>query len=209
MMRAERILLQSVLDSTEELSRVARLIQDGAVFVYPTETIYGIGGRSDLQSVMDRVYEAKNRPAVKSVILIASRKECFSPLELHYTPAAEILMKKFWPGLLTLVLPSDKSPEGTAIRVSDHPFISAIFSLIKTPLISTSANLSGQSYDPDPEHIFEIFRDKVDFMIDAGFLPPSPPSTVIKAGRNNEISPVREGAVRKSVIDQFLKEMGF
>jgi tRNA A37 threonylcarbamoyladenosine synthetase subunit TsaC/SUA5/YrdC len=107
------------------------------------------------------------------------------------------------------VLPSDKSPEGTAIRVSDHPFISAIFSLIKTPLISTSANLSGQSYDPDPEHIFEIFRDKVDFMIDAGFLPPSPPSTVIKAGRNNEISPVREGAVRKSVIDQFLKEMGF
>ncbi len=200
MMKPERIPLQTVLESTEKLMWVIRSIQAGAVFVYPTETIYGIGGRADLQSVKDRVYKAKNRPPLNPVILIASQCSFFASSGLTIPTAAEELMKRFWPGLLTLVLPTTQNPEGTAVRVSDHPFIRAVFSGLATPLISTSANLSGQKYSPDPDKIYETFCSSVDFMIDAGSLPPSPPSTVVKISNDNKISLIREGAVSSAEI---------
>jgi L-threonylcarbamoyladenylate synthase len=197
-MLPERIALSSLLaykDSSSRLLEVAARIADGAVFVYPTDTIYGIGGRYDRDDVYKRIISVKERAPDQPMILLGSDLSCFAPLGLSFSPAARQCAASFWPGLLTMVLPAPFKPEGIAIRVSDHPFIIALSTLISVPLFSTSANISGQPYQSDPDVIFNIFGSYIDFMIDAGILPVSLPSTVIKFTKDNKCVVVREGCI--------------
>ncbi len=203
MTKPERILLQTLLDSprgSEKLKSISAGIKKGALLIHPTETIYGIGGACNVPAVKERIFSAKQRPPDQPIILIASERKFFAKLPLVFPPFAERLAQAFWPGLLTLVLPSPEAAEGVAIRVSGHPFITMLFQHIEAPLFSTSANLSGESYVNDPDRIFSIFSEKVDFMIDAGPLPPSLPSTVVKIGNDNTVIVVREGAIPSGQI---------
>ncbi|HEX7511474.1 MAG TPA: Sua5/YciO/YrdC/YwlC family protein, partial [Chitinivibrionales bacterium] len=74
------------------------------------------------------------------------------------------------------------------------------YKTLHKPLFSTSANFSGQAYVNDPAAIYSLFEKNVDFMIDAGVLPPSPPSTVIKICSDDTVEIVREGKVSKEQI---------
>lgn len=172
----------------------------GAVFVYPTETVYGIGGVCTIHSVKDRILHAKERDACLPMILIAPSRSFFSKLPLEFPPAAETLVGEFWPGVLTLVLPASAGGDDIAIRVSMHPCIEALFTHLEAPLYSTSANMSGKEYVNDPDVIFSFFSGSVDFMIDAGPLPPSLPSTVVKVGRDDAVAVLREGAIEAARI---------
>ena len=200
----ERFLLQDLItstgESTGELCTVAERIADGAVFIYPTDTIYGIGGRFDRASVLDTIIAAKERSPGQQMILIAGSIDSFASLGIHFSDIAYELAKRFWPGLLTLVLPSTKYPAGIGIRVSGHPFIMALNTLFSVPLFSTSANITGIPYNPDPDTIFTAVGSRVDFMIDAGILPPSMPSTVVRIGEKEDVTILREGCVPAAEI---------
>ncbi len=207
-MTCDRIKLEDLILSGE-LGRLADEIQRGAVFVYPTETIYGIGGNVLLPDVNERIYNIKNRPAENPMIYLTSRLDIFASMEIDLPPAAKCLADTLWPGLLTLVLPIKKKNDTVAIRVSDHQFVKSLFDFISFPIFSTSANISGEKYNPDPDYIYNTFNSKIDFMIDAGLLPPSPPSTVVKIDKNNNCMMIREGAVSRSTLTDVLEKSGF
>lgn len=196
-MKPERIPLKAILatGNTSLLNEIALRISQGAVFIYPTETIYGIGGRFDDANVYHRIQAVKGRSSDKQMIFIGGSEECFTALELDFPEAAIKCASAFWPGLLTMVLPSSKKPEGVAIRISDHPFITALSTLLKVPLFSTSANLSCVPYNPDPETIYRTIGNNVDFMVDAGDLPQSLPSTIIRVYNDDRVVVVREGCI--------------
>lgn len=202
-MPAERIALSTLLapEGRTLLNDVAGAISDGAVIVYPTETIYGIGGRADHQEVYRRIIAAKRRPPDQPMILVAGHRSSFSSLDLFFPPEAQRLASAFWPGPLTLILPSASFPEGRAIRVSDYPFLTAIAPLCSIPLYSTSANRSGVPYCADPDTIYALFENNVDVMIDAGLLPAAKPSTVVKVHESGTIAVLREGGITASDID--------
>ncbi len=203
MTRAERYELRGLLDSAERMAAVARRVTAGALFVYPTETIYGIGGRGDSEAVRTRLVAAKSRDESVPLILVAADRETLMACGVEFPPAAERLAAGFWPGRVTLVLPVVGTETTLGVRVSDHPFIQALSSYCRFPLFSTSANLSGQPYRDEPDTIFETFAQKIDFMVDAGPLPPSLPSTVVGVGRDGRVEVLREGvvdAVRVSAI---------
>ena len=204
-MPTERIALRDVLSPGAEalLAGVAARIRGGAVFIYPTETIYGIGGRYDRDDVYSRIISAKVRSPDNPFILIGGAVECFAPLSLTFSVVAERLADAFWPGLLTLVLPGADS-QGIAVRVSDHPFIAALAGHFPMPLFSTSANISGEPYQADPDAIFATIGDRVDFMIDAGFLPESLPSTVARVETDGRVTVLREGCISAAMIDAVL-----
>jgi L-threonylcarbamoyladenylate synthase len=209
-MPAERILLSQLLTegngSADLLDRFAWRIREGAIFIYPTETIYGIGGRADNQQIESRILEIKKRPPESPMILLAADRKAFEHLSPVFPRAAETLAQKFWPGSLTLVLPSPHVPQGIGIRVSPHPFMKLLHFLIDKPVFSTSANISGQPYTNDPDRIFQIFRNDVDFMIDDGILPVSAPSTVVRVTEENRVEIIREGAVSRYEIEKALTE---
>jgi len=200
---AEKIPLSALLsghDSSGLLHSVTRRIEAGEIVVYPTETIYGIGGRADSEAVRKKIVKAKHREPRRPLILIAAKKEHFVDFNVHFSPIAETLARHFWPGNLTMVLPFKNGSAAIGVRVSDHPLIQALFRELKTPIFSTSANLSGQAYANDPAIIYSLFKENIDFMIDAGVLPPSPPSTVVKILSDDRVEIVREGKVPKEEI---------
>lgn len=199
MKRPERILLRTLLapglSVASKLRDIAAMIDHGAVFICPTETIYGIGGSIEVPDVREKIYLAKRRGHDTPLIVIAAERKSLEPLSLVFPPAAEALAKAFWPGKVTLILPSLFEPNGIAVRVSDHPFITALSRHCKVPLYSTSANISGIPYRNDPDLIFSQFTGTVDFMVDAGTLPESMPSTIVRVRENNKVTIIREGIV--------------
>lgn len=193
----ERIALSSLENENRENScrQIASRIAAGAVFIYPTETIYGIGGRYDRKDVFKRIIKIKERASEHPMILIGGSLSSFDTLGLVLSPSAKKCAETFWPGPLTIVLPSRQFPDGIAIRVSDHPFLALIEQYFPVPFFSTSANISGSSYNPDPDVIYNLLGPHVDFMVDAGLLPPSQPSTVIKIENDDRITVLREGCI--------------
>jgi L-threonylcarbamoyladenylate synthase len=211
MMSPERISLHSLLipdqtEPSERLRKIVAMIAGGAVFVYPTETIYGIGGSLSVPGVREKIFLAKKRDHAAPLIILASERKYFNRLPLIFPPAAESLAREFWPGMLTLVLPSALEPDGIAVRVSSHPFITALFRYCSAPIYSTSANMSGKPYVNDPDVIFSQFSGVVDFMVDAGPLPGSLPSTIVKVSENNEAEILREGVVPSGKIAAVIKQ---
>ena len=203
----DRIPLRSLLGPengacSARMKELAARIANGALFVYPTETIYGIGGCFGVPGVGEKIFLAKKRATGSPLILIAPERASFDALSLIFPPAAEALSRAFWPGMLTLVLPSSRSngPGGIGVRVSKHPFIKALFKYCNLPIYSTSANMSGEPYVNDTDLIYGQFSDAVDFMVDAGPLPDSPPSTVVKVGEDNTVTVLREGAISAAKI---------
>lgn len=201
-MPAERIGLGELLDpgNRELLEDLAGHISRGVVIVYPTETIYGIGGRFDNREVYRRIITAKRRPPDQPMILIAASRSSFTTLDVSFPPAAQRLATTWWPGPLTIILPSVNRPEGIAVRVSDHPFLSALARFFTLPLFSTSANVSGTPYCSDPDVIYNEMKDHVDFMVDAGVLPVSEPSSVVRVAEDDTVTILREGSISAAAI---------
>jgi len=201
-MQAERIPLATLLDgplSDGAMAQVAARIREKAVFVYPTDTIYGIGGIVDTE-VERRIIRAKKRPPENPMLLVAARAEAFAPLGLVFNDTAKALADAFWPGSLTLVLRCRATQTGVGVRLSSHPFITGLSGVFDTVLYSTSANISGQPYVNDPDVIYDTLRGNIDFMVDAGALPPCAPSTLAEVGDDGVVRIIRQGAVSKERI---------
>ena len=202
----DRIPLASVLSGDSDIGRgIAERIERGEVFVYPTETIYGVGGRADSGLVEARIKSIKNRSKQTPFILIGADIEQFSFLHVDFPENASRLAKRFWPGNLTLVLPAEGREHGVAIRISNHPFITALRKNFPLPIFSTSANISDRPYVNDPDEMYETFNGLIDFFVDGGVLPGSKPSTVVRVNLDGAVEILREGNIPRNEILQAAK----
>ena len=206
---AERIPLSKLTkaaNASAAFARVAKRIEAGEVFIYPTETIYGIGGRADSDEVKRRIIKAKKRKSNNPIILLAGSKKVFDNFGIVFPKAGLFLAKYFWPGQLTLAVPFRNKKGTAAVRVSSHPFITKLYKILTIPIFSTSANISGRDYLNSPDEIFSIFESKIDFMIDAGVLPSSLPSTIVTILNDNKIELAREGVIgTQKILSAFVK----
>jgi tRNA threonylcarbamoyl adenosine modification protein (Sua5/YciO/YrdC/YwlC family) len=148
-------------------------IRDGAVFVYPTDTIYGVGCNACNQGAVERVRELKNRSVAPFSIIPPSQIWIQENLEL-LSVAKEWLAKL--PGPYTLILPqknSDIAPSVTlanpdlGIRIPDH-WIRVIVQELGVPLITTSVNKAGDDFMRSIDDIDLDIKEGVDFIIDVG-----------------------------------------
>lgn len=143
-----------------ELSSVIQALSDGGVIAYPTEAVYGLGCDPDNEAAVMALLEIKQRPVEKGLILIAAD---YSQLLPYVNDSAIPQEKRFeifssWPGHVSWVLPaSSKAPkwvtgqfDSIAVRVSAHPVVQQLCRAFGKPLVSTSANLSGQPSITDP-----------------------------------------------------------
>jgi L-threonylcarbamoyladenylate synthase len=203
----DRIPLADVLSRDRTLLlRVAERVKNNEVFAYPTETIYGIGGRADGAAAEDRIKSIKGRLKQTPFILLAADLNDFSSYDVVFPSTARVLARKFWPGNLTLVLPWKNRESGAGIRISNHPFIAALCGELHMPVFSTSANISGAEYKNDPDEIFSAFNGKIDFFIDAGKLPESVPSTIVKINGDGSFEILRIGAISSESIAKALND---
>ena len=197
----------------QALRETARIIMQGGIAIYPTETVYGIGVRYDDEHALQRLFDLKGRADNKPVLLLLPCAADLHRISSDVPPEALLLAQRFWPGPLTLVVPAapDLSAlvtgNGTTVgcRVSSNPVAAGLTLACGLPITSTSANLSG---GPNPAAVSDISPDvlaRADVVIDAGPTPGSIPSTVYDLS-HKPFRCVRPGVIPEADISAALKD---
>jgi L-threonylcarbamoyladenylate synthase len=180
----------------------AARLREGGIVVYPTETFYGLGALASREDALRRLAAAKLRAPDKALPLVAGDVEQVTSVASLDAPLAQQLARRFWPGPLTLVLPAlpTLSPLVTAgggtvaIRVPGSDVARALALAAGGPLVSTSANLSGEPPPARGGDLSAALLERIDLVLDAGPTPGGLPSTIVGLGAGGP-SLVRAGAV--------------
>ena len=189
----------TVIDNPEAYYQCVETLRNGGIICYPTETFYALGVDPWNQSACEKLYKLKKRSAEKELPLIASSTEMVSRFCDTSDPRFNILAQKFWPGPLTIVLPAKDQSSSYAIRVSSNVSARLISEMFGSPVISTSANISGQEPVRKPDDLNPELSDGIDVVLNAGVCPGGLPSTIISLMKSApEI--LREGAIASKEI---------
>ena len=188
------------------LERAADILRHGGLVAYPTDTVYGLAADPRNDEAVRKLFEAKGREPEQSVPLLFA-----SPQDLAYVVAdvpdvALVLLREFWPGPLTIVLPKAQRfrsravvGETVAVRVPDHPVPRELARLLGGPITGTSANLTGGPEPLTADDVRSQLGDRVDLIIDGGPCPGGTPSTVVDC----TVEPPRlrrEGAISRDEL---------
>ncbi len=184
------------------VAEVARLLRQGGVVAYPTETFYGLGALVTHPEALRRLAGAKLRPGGQPLPLIAGDLAQVEGVASLSAPLARALAGRFWPGALTLVLPAApgldplvRGGDGTvAIRIPGSEVARALALAAGAPLVSTSANLAGEPPPAAASELSPILRAQLDAVLDAGPTPGGVPSTIV-AVSGDTVRLLRAGAV--------------
>ena len=210
MNKAKFLDARNILAQDFPLEEIIGHMSSGGVIIHPTETVYGFGGIPHVD-VTDKIALLKDRTPRKPMLLLVPDKKSTEGLE--WTPEALILADAFWPGPLTIVL-SDKNVKypksvrnatgGVGVRVSPHPIVSILVKELGGPMVSTSANISGEQPLSDATRIVEskhlsFVQDLL--ILDIGPLPHSLPSTVIDCSKET-LKILRRGAISFRQIER-------
>jgi tRNA threonylcarbamoyl adenosine modification protein (Sua5/YciO/YrdC/YwlC family) len=171
------------------LQRAAQLLRGGAVVAFPTDTVYGMGASADDELAQKRIYQIKGRPVGMPLILMVAAESQLEGL-VHVDSRAEAMMRKWWPGPLTLILYAIGG--GTlGVRIPKHK---VALDLLRHagPLMTTSANLHGLEPAMNAEEAAAL--SGVMAVIDGGAAPGGTASTVLDL-TGPEPHVLREGAI--------------
>jgi L-threonylcarbamoyladenylate synthase len=158
----------------EQIQIAADIIQRGGLVAFPTETVYGLGANALDGGAVLRLFEAKKRPLDNPPIVHVAETAEVYPLVAVVPKKAELLMKQFWPGPLTLVfkhspnVPKESTAglDTIAIRMPNHPVAQALIRQSKRPIAAPSANLSGKPSPTTAEHVYTDLNGRIDAIID-------------------------------------------
>lgn len=185
----------------EHVAGAAQALAAGGLVVYPTETVYGLGADATNPQALERLVAVKGREPGKPIAVLVSDMEMLDQVATRVSAAAGALMRRFWPGPLTIVVPArpDVSPilcgasDGIGVRLSSHPLATALVRALGRPVTTPSANPAGQPPAVTAAAARAYFGDRVDVYLDGGHAAGEPASTVIDVRGAWRI--IREGAV--------------
>ena len=194
----------------ETLALAARLLADGELVAFPTETVYGLGAHAMDESAVLGIFSAKGRPADNPLIVhIHDRAQLDGICEVNAT--ALRLMDAFWPGPLTIILPRKEAVpnavtaglDTVAVRMPSHPVALALLRACNLPVAAPSANRSGKPSPTSAQHVFTDMDGRIPLIIDGGESDVGLESTVISlAGEKPCI--LRPGGVTKAMLEEVI-----
>lgn len=196
-------IILSNLNCRESLLSVVEILRSGGVVLLPTETVYGLMTVGDNDAGKEQIIEIKQRPKEKLFqVLIDSLADAESAGAV-FDERAKVLAETFWPGPMTLVVPtSDGSTVG--LRMPDHDFVREVIRELGCPLAATSANMSGEPPVKDLSGIENYFVGATpDLVVDEGERVDNRASTVVSVCGEGLVF-FREGAISKSEIEKVL-----
>lgn len=160
--------------------QAADRLRHGAVIAFPTDTLYAVGARAGDPVAVRRLYEVKRRPSMQPMVwLVSGRAQ--ADRSAIVSPAATELMRRFWPGPLTLVLPARAPGSGPtlAVRAPNHDVALALLAALGEPIASSSANPAGQPPSVDADQVIDGLGEALDIVLDGGASRIGQPSTIL------------------------------
>lgn len=197
----------------EVIKKGANIIRSGGIVAFPTETVYGLGANSFDLKAIDNIFVAKGRPQDNPLIIHVSSIEEVHPLVQQIDEKAKLLMKKFWPGPLTLIFKKSQKVstkltgglDTVAIRMPKHNVALSLIKHSKVPIAAPSANTSGRPSPTEAAHVIEDMYGKIDMIIDGGSTGIGVESTVLDLS-SNVPTILRPGGVSlEQLLDVFPK----
>jgi L-threonylcarbamoyladenylate synthase len=202
----------SKIFNKNELDRAAKLLRQGKLVAFPTETVYGLGANALDGQAVRSIFSAKGRPADNPLIVhIATKDDLEQLIASPLSETAEELIAEFWPGPLTLVVnKSNQVPEITtggletvAVRMPDHNLAVELIDLSGVPLAAPSANLSGRPSPTAAEHVIADLAGEIAGVVDGGRSGIGVESTVLDLSGHNPTL-LRPGGVTYEQLQEVL-----
>lgn len=161
---------------TRTIEHAAKLLQDGEIVVFPTETVYGLGADAFRPRALERIFEAKGRPFSDPLIVHIADEHELELLTEKIPTEAEQLAHEFWPGPLTLILPrGSRVPhlvtaglETVAVRMPRHAVARSLIKALGSPIAAPSANRFMHISPTTAQHAYADLAGKVPLILDAG-----------------------------------------
>jgi L-threonylcarbamoyladenylate synthase len=192
-----------------DLAKAIDILKKGGVVAFPTDTVYCLAASLSSPEAISRIFDIKGRAMTKALpVLVADAIQMRQVAEMN--PLAELLVRRFMPGGLTLIL--KKKPlvpdivtggrDSVAVRIPGHTIALYIIKAVGAPLTGTSANLSGQGSVCSAEEVRAQLGDLVDMVLDGGNCPGGIESTIVDLTTPRPTI-VREGAVPRAELEAF------
>lgn len=178
-----RILIDPKIPKPRVVSRVAEILNDGGVIVYPTDTVYGLGCCITNKKGIEKINQIKSSQKPKS-IMFSEIKDISQYAKV--SNEAYRIMRILFPGPYTIILPATRlvprllqtNRKAVGVRIPDHWFCRAVINETGEPIITTSIPLSDERLHIDPIEIEAQFGHMVDVIVDSGILPDIPSSVI-------------------------------
>ena len=194
---------------SDAITEAARVLRDGGLVAFPTETVYGLGADARNASAVARIFKAKARPQFNPLIVHLPNSKIAAKHGV-FNDQAEALAAAFWPGPLTLVLPrSEASPivdlvsaggATIALRVPGHPTAQALLDAAACPVAAPSANRSGRVSPTTAAHVASSLGDEIDLILDGGACPGGLESTIVDLAGERPML-LRPGLITEDAIE--------
>ena len=188
----------------EGIRKSVEIIENGGVIIFPTDTVYGIGCNPYDANAVKKIYQIKSREKTKSLPVLASSIEIVKQITI-IDEFTEKIVKKYWPGPLTLILKlKDKNlkkslnlEDKIAVRIPNSVCTLKLLNKCNL-LVGTSANVSGDSSFTNPQECMKNVKN-YDVFVDGGTITSKGESTIIEI-ENEKVHVIREGALKKEDI---------
>jgi L-threonylcarbamoyladenylate synthase len=198
--------------SPEAIAEAADILKSGGLVAFPTETVYGLGADATSGEAVARIYAAKQRPSFNPLIAHAATREA-ALREGRFSDDATRLAEAFWPGPLTLVVPTARGAtvselaraglDSVALRVPAHPLAQQLLAAVGRPVAAPSANRSGQVSPTDAAHVLADLDGRVDLVVDGGPTFVGVESTII-ACLGARPALLRPGGIARAAIEHIV-----
>jgi L-threonylcarbamoyladenylate synthase len=198
----------------EKIEEFAQLLKEGKTVIFPTETVYGLGANALDEEAAQKIYEAKGRPNDNPLIVhIYDKKEVYN-LAKEVPDTAKLIIDKFWPGPITIILnkksiiPSRTSGglDTVAIRMPSNKIARALIKAAGLPIAAPSANISGRPSPTRSEHVINEMNGRVSGIITGGDCNFGLESTVLDLTSDKPMI-LRPGSVTKEELEAVLGEV--
>ena len=197
----------------EQLDAAAARLRAGHLVAFPTETVYGLGADALNDTAVKRIFDAKGRPSTNPLIVHVTGVDMAASLvQGELSDDAARLMRAFWPGPLSIVLPRHpRIPDAVtaggpsvALRCPDHPIALALLFAFGGPLVGPSANKSGTVSPTTAEHVRDAFTDEQVMTLDGGNCQTGIESTVVALLNDGGAVILRPGIIGADQIEAVL-----
>lgn len=192
----------------EQIKKGVKILKQGGIVAFPTDTVYGLGADVFNFKAVEKVYEVKKRPKHLSFPLLLSDISQLTVVAQTISEIDWFLIRRFWPGGLTLILPKAASlpaylAKGSTVatRIPNHPICLALIRHLGGPIIGTSANISGEPSALTADEVEKQMGQTIDFIIDGGKCPGGTESTIVDTTGGVPVI-LRQGVIPQREIEE-------
>lgn len=194
------------------LSKAAKLIQNGEIVAFPTDTVYGLGADAGNEEAVKKIFFAKGRPVDRALTVLIADKEDINKYASKVPKEALLLAEKFWPGPLTIVLSKKNifAPSVTAnldtigLRMPNHQIALDFIKECGVPLAAPSANSSGHLSPTTADHVLSDLDGRISAIIDGGETPDGIESTILDLSDSEKPILLRPGGITKNQLEEVI-----